>query len=142
MSWPRETPNWCMRPFYLWDKYPLFLVIWLVKSMEVYIPYPPLDLKLWPIKRKHMFITITLQLSITSPIVSTSSHDFLSWHIKVQIKIQIIWIITMNFNNNPKSSFMVFNLVNNVIKEEILSLTYNNFPTLSSRERNPLIIVP
>jgi hypothetical protein len=43
---------------------PLFVgqgtpAIWLVKSTEVYIPYPLLDLNLWPLRRKHMFLTIT-----------------------------------------------------------------------------------
>ena len=36
---------------------PLRPMIWLVKSTEVYIPYPLLDLNLSPLKKKHMFLT-------------------------------------------------------------------------------------
>jgi len=43
-----ETPLFVARD-------PLYTAIWLLKSMEVYTPYPPPDLNLWP-KKKHMFL--------------------------------------------------------------------------------------
>ena len=58
-SQPSKTPNWCTRSPCLWNKGLLCTTIWLLKSTEeVYKPYPPWVLNLWPPKRKHMFLTV------------------------------------------------------------------------------------
>jgi len=45
-------------PLFMGQGTSLHTSIWLLKSMEVYIPYPPLDLNMWPLRRKHMFLAI------------------------------------------------------------------------------------
>jgi hypothetical protein len=46
-------------PLFVGQGTPLHTTIWLLKSTKVYIPYPPLDLNLWPPRRKHMFLIIS-----------------------------------------------------------------------------------
>ena len=58
-SEPSKTPNWCTRSPCLWNRGLVCTTIWLLKSTEeVYKPYPPQGLNLWPPKRKRMFLTV------------------------------------------------------------------------------------